>query len=134
MHLDVVREAAVAAERGQTDRALDLLLDERLGEGWRDELPKPWLGAIRRAAANLGPLLAGTVTESVAAEAMRRVDVDTVLLVREDAAELACRTIEVLESLLPRARVETVAGTGSPAGSGPDWAMVIARVLAAPGA
>ena len=39
------RAAADAADKGRTDRALDLLLDARWGPGWRDRLPRPRLAA-----------------------------------------------------------------------------------------
>ena len=55
----MMQEAAVLAEKGQTDRALDLFLGARIGADWRERFSKPRLGAIRRSAGNLAPLLAG---------------------------------------------------------------------------
>ena len=60
-HLEMMQEAADLAEKGQTDRALDLFLGARIGADWRDRFSKPRLGAIRRSAGNLAPLLAGMV-------------------------------------------------------------------------
>ncbi|HET7092572.1 MAG TPA: alpha/beta fold hydrolase, partial [Thermomicrobiales bacterium] len=50
-------EATALASKGQTDRALDRWLDPVWGRGWRERLPRARLGAIRRHAGALGPLL-----------------------------------------------------------------------------
>ncbi|MCA9876283.1 MAG: alpha/beta fold hydrolase, partial [Thermomicrobiales bacterium] len=56
-HLEALAQAADASYKGLTDRALDLYPGVRWGTGWRDHVPKPRLGAIRRAAPSLAALL-----------------------------------------------------------------------------
>ena len=100
----MMQEAADLAEKGQMDRALDLFLGARMGTDWRDRFSKPRLGAIRRSAGNLAPLLAGTVAAPIDRDALRRLDMPVVLLVKDDAEVLERVTVETLASLLPRAR------------------------------
>ena len=128
-HLEMMQEAALLAEKGQTDRALELFLGARIGGDWRDRYSKPRLGAIRRSAGNLAPLLAGTAAP-IDSDALRRLDMPVVLLVHEDAEDLECVTVETLASLMPRARVATVPlGVDEELGSGSEWVEAIAEVL-----
>ena len=102
-HLEMMQEAAGLAEKGQTDRALDLFLGARIGADWRDRFSKPRLGAIRRSAGNLAPLLTGMIT-AIDLHALERLDMPIVLLVKENAEALERGTVETLASLVPRAQ------------------------------
>jgi pimeloyl-ACP methyl ester carboxylesterase len=111
-HLDAIREAATAADKGLTDRALDRYLDVRLGVGWRDQLPKSRLGAIRRAAVNLGPLLAGMAEQPVDRTMLARIQAPVTLLTRDDAPDVARWISEALALSLParfHPQVKTIA-------------------------
>jgi pimeloyl-ACP methyl ester carboxylesterase len=99
-HFDAIREAATAADKGLTDRALDRYLDVRLGVGWRDHLPKPRLGAIRRAAVNLGPLLAGMAEQPIDRTMLARIEAPVTLLTRDDAPDVERWVSEALAELL----------------------------------
>ena len=128
-HLEMMREAADLAEKGQLDRALDLFLGARIGADWRDRFPKPRLGAIRRSAGNLAPLLAGTMSP-ITLDALNSLDMPVVLLVRDDAAALERVTVETLASLLPRARITTLpVESHDELASGSGWTEAIAEAL-----
>jgi pimeloyl-ACP methyl ester carboxylesterase len=129
-HLEALAAAASAAEKGQTDRALDLFLDERRGAAWRERLPKPRLGAIRRSAASLGALLAGILAEPIGRQALRDLTVPVTLLVSDDASPLERGSVEAVTAVLPRARIEPLA---SVAGVDADLAPAMARALAGSG-
>ena len=126
----MMQEAAVLAEKGQVDRALDLFLGARMGADWRDRFSKPRLGAIRRSAGNLAPLLAGTVAAPIDPDALTRLDMPVVLLVKEDAEVLERVTVETLASFIPHARIATLPpGTKDQLDSGSEWTDAIAEVL-----
>jgi pimeloyl-ACP methyl ester carboxylesterase len=128
-HLEIMDEAAALAEKGQTDRALDLFLGARIGPNWRDRFSKARLGAIRRSAGNLAPLLAGTAALIDPGE-LGRLDLPVVLLVKDDAVELERVTVETLASFLPRARIERVlVEAGVELVGGPEWTKAIVEVL-----
>jgi hypothetical protein len=125
----MMREAADMAEKGQLDRALDLFLAARIGADWRDRYSKPRLGAIRRSAGNLAPLLAGTMSP-ITRDALNNLDMPAVLLVRDDAAAVERVTVETLASLLPRARITTLpAEPHDELASGSGWTEAIAEAL-----
>ena len=129
-HLEMMQEAADLAEKGQMDRALDLFLGARIGTDWRDSFSKPRLGAIRRAAGNLAPLLVGTVGAPIDLDAVRRLDMPVVLLVKENAEILERVTVESLASLVPRARITTVAPRSpEQLTGGSEWTEAIAEAL-----
>jgi pimeloyl-ACP methyl ester carboxylesterase len=129
-HLEMMQEAADLAEKGQMDRALDVFLGARMGTDWRDRFSKPRLGAIRRSAGNLAPLLAGTIGAAIDADALRRLDVSVVLLVKEDAGVLDRVTVETLASLVPRARITIVPQQSTERlASGSEWTEAIAEAL-----
>jgi 3-oxoadipate enol-lactonase len=129
-HLEMMQEASFLAEKGQMDRALDLFLGARMGEGWRDRFSKARLGSIRRSAGNLGPLLAGTGAAPTDPDALNRLDMPVVLLVKEDAEDLERVTVETLASLIPHARIATVPlGSHEQLAIGPEWRDAIAKVL-----
>ena len=133
-HLETVEQAAVAAEKGQMDRALDLFLGARIGADWRDRFPKPRLGAIRRAAGNLGPLLTGLAADSIDRGALGRIDVPATLLLRPDTPALERAMAEVLASLFPRTRITVVSlGPRDQPDCGAEWFEAISRELLAHG-
>jgi pimeloyl-ACP methyl ester carboxylesterase len=128
-HLEMMQEAADLAEKGQMDRALDLFLGARIGADWRDRFSKPRLGAIRRSAGNLAPLLVGTISP-ISPNALDSLDMPVVLLVRDDAEVLERVTVETLASLLPRTRVTTLPSQShDPLARGSGWTEAIAAVL-----
>jgi hypothetical protein len=129
-HLEMLREAASAAEKGQTDRALDLFLGARLGDGWRERMPKPRLGAIRRAAGNLGPLLAGLSAGWLSGDALGRIRMPATVLTSETAPALERDMAERLASLLPRASIEHIQiAVDDRWVQGAGWDAAIARAL-----
>lgn len=132
-HLEMMQEVAVLAERGQTDRALDLYLSARIGADWRDRFSKPRLGAIRRSAGNLAPLLAGTIGAPIDPDALTRLDMPVELVVKVDAEVLERVTVETLASLLPRARIATLPReSNEQLAGGPQWIKAIAEALRSP--
>jgi pimeloyl-ACP methyl ester carboxylesterase len=132
-HLEMMQEAAVLAEKGQTDRALDLYLGARIGADWRDSFSKPRLGAIRRSAGNLAPLLAGTIGAPIDPDALTSLDMPVELLVQDDAEVLPRVTVETLASLLPRARIATLPrASNEQLAGGPEWIEAIAEALGSP--
>jgi pimeloyl-ACP methyl ester carboxylesterase len=129
-HVEMMQEAADLAEKGQMDRALDLFLGARIGTDWRDRFSKPRLGAIRRSAGNLAPLLAGTAGAPVDLDALKRLDMPVVLLVKADAEVLQRGTVETLASLVPRSRITTVAPQSTEQlASGSEWTGAILEAL-----
>jgi pimeloyl-ACP methyl ester carboxylesterase len=128
--LDMMQEAAVLAEKGQMDRALDLFLGARMGADWRDRFSKPRLGAIRRSAGNLAPLLAGAIATPIDPAALEILDIPGALLVNADADLLERVTVETLASLMPKARITTVPRVANESlVSGSEWTEAIAEVL-----
>jgi pimeloyl-ACP methyl ester carboxylesterase len=129
-HLEMMHETAILAEKGQTNRALDLFLGSRIGEDWRDRFSKPRLGAIRRSAGNLAPLLAGMIAAPISRGALERLDMPIVLLAKDDARILERVTVETLASLMPRARITTLPpGSHHQLASGSGWTEAIAEAL-----
>lgn len=131
---ETIAEAASAAAKGQTDRALDLYLGIRWGAGWRDHLSKPRLGAIRRAAASLGPLLGGMAPEHLDRGALRSINRPLTLLLRQDAPAFERWNAEALALLVPGAGVQTVSIPEIDEGRAvvtPEWAPVLIRALSA---
>ena len=132
-HLEMMQEAAVLAEKGQADRALDVFLAARMDANWRDHFSKPRLGAIRRSAGNLVPLLAGTVGAPIDPDALTSLDMPVGLLVRDDAEVLERVTVETLVSLLPRARITTLPrDSNKQVAGGPEWTEAIVEALRPP--
>ena len=128
-HLAMMQEAALLAEKGQTDRALDLFLGARIGADWRDRYSKPRLGAIRRAAGNLAPLLAGTVSP-IDPDAISRLDMPVVLLVKDGAEDLERVTVETLALLMAWARIRSLPrDSDAQLAGGPEWIEGVAEVL-----
>jgi pimeloyl-ACP methyl ester carboxylesterase len=128
-YLEMMQEAAGLAEKGQLDRALDLFLGARIGADWRERFSRPRLGAIRRSAGNLAPLLAGSIS-SIDPDALTRLDMPVALLVRDDAEDLERVTVETLASLMPHARIATVSlDSDQQLASAPEWIRAIAGAL-----
>jgi pimeloyl-ACP methyl ester carboxylesterase len=134
-HLEMMEEAAALAEKGQTDRALDLFLGAQMGADWHDCFSKPRLGAIRRSSGNLAPLLVGTVSAPIDLDALTSLDMPVWLLARDDTEVLERATVEILGSLLQRARIGALPpGPNEQMAISPEWRDVIAAVLtSAPG-
>jgi pimeloyl-ACP methyl ester carboxylesterase len=129
VHLEMMQEAAILAEKGQTDRALDLFLGARIGANWRDRFSKPRLGAIRRSAGNLAPLLAGMISP-IDRDALKKLDMPIVLLVKDDAAALERVAVETLASLLLSARITSLPReSDEQRASGSEWTEAIVEVL-----
>jgi pimeloyl-ACP methyl ester carboxylesterase len=129
-HLEMMQEAAILAEKGKADRALDQFLTARIGADWRDRFSKARLGAIRRSAGNLAPLLAGTVAAPIDPDALTRLEMPVVLLVKDDAELLERVTVETLASFIPHVRIATLPpGTKDQPASGSEWTEAIAEVL-----
>lgn len=95
--------AASAAGKGLTDRALDALLDHRLGRGWRDRLARPRLAAIRRNAGSLGAILGGMSGQEMAPDAMRELAVPALVVARGAASAPAALGADRLAAALPGA-------------------------------
>lgn len=131
-HGEMLRDAAAAAEKGQIDRALDLFLGMRRGENWREGLPKPRLGAIRRAAGNLGPLLTGMSANPFEPEDLGRMAVPAMIVLGDDASVFERELANGLAARLPLGRLARIArepDRESALGSG--WIPAIARALVA---
>jgi pimeloyl-ACP methyl ester carboxylesterase len=102
---DTLRQAAAAAEKGQTDKALDLYFGIRMVEAdWRDGLPKARLAAMRRAAGNLAPLLAGTTNAPFAAHELNETAIPVTILIAEGAPVSERQMAESVAAFAPRAR------------------------------
>ena len=129
-HLERMREAAAQAEKGQADRALDLFLGVRIGADWRDRFSKQRLGVVRRSSGNLAPLLAGTASTPIAPDALTSLGMPVWLLATDDTEVLERATVEIIASLLPRARIGTLpSGPNEQMATGPAWTDAIAAVL-----
>jgi pimeloyl-ACP methyl ester carboxylesterase len=126
-----MRAAAEAATKGQTDRALDLFQEARMGLAWRDRVPKGSFAAARRAAANIGPLLTGTLNAAAMAD-FATIAGPVMVLVGENAPPRERETAQLLRARLPLASVERLpAEPGEPMTLGPDWVAAIVASLEA---
>ncbi|MCA9880689.1 MAG: alpha/beta hydrolase [Thermomicrobiales bacterium] len=130
-HLEAVAQAADAAYKGQTDRALDLYPGVRWGTGWRDHIPKARLGAIRRAAPSLGALLT-TLGQSAADETLAAVHTPVTMLVRRNSRNAEQWNAEALALRIPGAGVLNVEiEPGIPPAE--TWTAAIVKSLGRPG-
>lgn len=133
-HLKVFVEAIDAAYKGLTDRALDLFPGVRWGAGWRERTAKPRLGAIRRAAANLRPLLAGIGADQMDQAALRSIQAEVTVLVRADSDPFERWNAEAVALLVPGSGIQTVTiphpDIGQPV-IAPEWTPVLTRTLSA---
>lgn len=131
-HLAVIQEAALAADKGLTDRALDLYLGARLGSGWRERLSKPRLGAIRRSTGSLAPFLATLAAERVDRDALRGLTAPLTIFVEPDAMPIVGWTAETLTSFFPDASVvQRDAPPGTDRADDQPWTSEIAQILIA---
>ncbi|MGH2558019.1 MAG: alpha/beta fold hydrolase [Thermomicrobiales bacterium] len=109
------RAAADDAYKGVIDLALDRYLRPRWGPGWKAEVTKPRLGAIRRNAGSLAGLLPAldgyTIHRSDAAD----VPAPTLVIAGDDATPLDRAICARLAEALPAGQHETV-----PFGSRPN--------------
>jgi hypothetical protein len=112
--LETLREAADAAGKGQTDRALDLYLGMRLDGDWRDRLPKARLGAMRRAAGNLAPLLSGAINPALGKATLDRIDVPVTILVASNAGAQHRHVADALTARVPQSRLVTSTANREP--------------------
>ena len=110
---DAAREASDLAGRGQSDRALDRWLEPRRGRGWRDRLSRAQLGAVRRHAAALGPILAAESTHAPRPEGLADLSAPTLLLRLADAPALDRAVAERLAAI-PGARSVVLAPSVAP--------------------
>ena len=123
--------AAAAAGKGQTDRALDALLEPRLGRGWQARLPRLQLAAIRRYAGSLGALLGGAEGHEPAPAGIRALAMPALVLRHAAAPEPDALVAERLAGLLPAASAPLPTGTADDARTlSPSDPEVIAAALA----
>ena len=108
------RDAADAAYKGLTDRALDRYLDPRWGSGWRERLARPRLGAVRRHAASLAGTLDALDGLEVGAEDTAAVPVPTLVACRLEAPPLVRGTAARLAARLPGCRLVDLPAALSP--------------------
>lgn len=131
---EAIADAASAAGKGQTERALDGYLGVQWGSGWREHVSRTRLAAIHRAAASLGPLLVGMAPEGFDRVALQRIAIPVTLLLRDDAPAYERWTAEALSRGIPGSGVQAVSLSSVDAGRGAlsaEWAVVLARVLRA---
>ncbi|MCC6315840.1 MAG: alpha/beta fold hydrolase [Thermomicrobiales bacterium] len=106
---ELLSTAAVAADKGMTDRALDILLNPRWGAEWRARLPRPRLSAIRRNAGSLGAILGGASVEGPTAQMLEGFNAPTLVLVGANASERDRLVAERLAAALAGASLERAA-------------------------
>ncbi len=106
-----LRVVADLADKGLVDRALDAYLEPRLGPDWRERLPRPRSGAIRRHAAALGPLLAALAAPGIENAIRAGLRAPTLLLRAEGAQPLDRVAIDRLVALAPAVRLAVVPGS-----------------------
>jgi pimeloyl-ACP methyl ester carboxylesterase len=103
----VARQVADLADRGQTDRALDLYLDDRLGPGWRERTERSRLGRLRRHAGALAAALTALDSYLVTPDDVRGIVTPTLLLSSDDPTQVDRLVIERLAAGLPGSHVAT---------------------------
>lgn len=111
----VLEAARNAGERGQLDHALDLVFGARMGDRWRDRLPRARQAAARRNAVNLAPLLAGFLSDPLAADDLKRLQLPVTITRREDSPPVICLTAISLGAMLPRATIAVLESSGEDA-------------------
>ena len=130
-HLEALSQAAEASYKGLIDRALDLYPGVRWGTGWRDHIPKPRLGAIRRSAPSLAALLT-TLGHSATDETLAAVHTPLTMLVRRDSRNAEQWNAEALALRVAGAGVLNVdIGSGIPPAD--VWTTAIVKALGKPG-
>jgi hypothetical protein len=129
--VEALAQAADASYKGLTDRALDLYPGVRWGTGWRDHIPKPRLGAIRRSTPSLAALLT-TLGQAVTDETLAAVHSPVTMLVRRDSRNAEQWNAEALALRIPGAGILNVEiGSGIPPAD--VWTTAIVKALGKPG-
>lgn len=105
-HTQAMQSAANAGEKGQIDRALDLVLGVRVGPDWRERMPKARQGAARRSAGNLAALLTGFLADPMTPEKVRGIPMPVIVLLEPDSMPVVRGTGESLAAGMPQARIE----------------------------
>ena len=130
-HLEALSQAADASYKGLTDRALDLYPGVRWGTGWRDHIPRPRLGAIRRSAPSLAALLT-TLGQAATGETLAAVQTPVTMLVRRNSRNAEQWNAEALALRVPGAGILNVEiGAGIPPAD--VWTSSIVKALGKPG-
>jgi pimeloyl-ACP methyl ester carboxylesterase len=109
------RAAADDAYKGVIDLALDRFLRPRWGPGWKSEVTKPRLGAIRRNAGSLAGLLPALDGYTLHRSDVAAVTTPALVIAGADATILDRAICARLAEALPNGRLETV-----PFGSRPN--------------
>lgn len=104
-HAAALRAAAAAADRGQLDRAIDLVFAVRVGPEWREQVPKSQQGAARRSAANLAPILSGFLSMPDRVASWHSIAAPVTIVCADSAPFVIRMTCEHLTSLLTLARI-----------------------------
>ena len=102
-HEDRLHAAADAADRGQRDRAIDLLFGLRVGANWRDRLSTSQQAAARRGAADLAPLLNGSLAAFRDESALSAIETPVRIMFSADAPRVVKLVSARLDEVLPRA-------------------------------
>jgi pimeloyl-ACP methyl ester carboxylesterase len=98
--------AANFGDRGQLDRALDLVIGARFGEDWRARLPRSAQAAARRNAVNLAPLLAGFLADPLAPGDLAGIEAPVTILLPDGAMPVIRQTGAWLAVALPHTQTE----------------------------
>ena len=96
-----VANIADLANKGSLDRALDLFYGTRHGPAWRTDLSRAQLGAMRRHAAAVGPLLTTAYSYQPAP-----ITQPTLTLIRPEQPELDRLVADRLHGLIPGSELE----------------------------
>jgi pimeloyl-ACP methyl ester carboxylesterase len=132
-HPEVIARAADAAAKGSTDRALELFMGLRLGDAWREGLPRTRLGAMRRAVASLAPLLNGMASDHFDPEAAPGFP-GAMTVLRPENDDFGRWTAEALVGLLPQSVVQQETYPRAKAilpPADPEWLPALQSTLAA---
>ena len=127
---DTRTSASMAATKGMTDRALDTLLDPRLGPGWRARMEKPRLAAIKRYGGALGPILSGAEGQEPAPEVFAALAMPALVLLAPSPPEIDALTAARLATLLPAGSLDVIADSRDPHALHPDDSAVISALTA----
>ncbi len=101
----LARQAADLADRGQTDRALDLYLDDRFGPGWRERTARSRLGRLRRHSGALAAALTALDTYPVTPDDVRAIALPAAVVPDPDASAVERLVVDRLAALLPDVRL-----------------------------
>lgn len=113
----VERDAADAAYKGLTDKALTTLLDYRWGPEWQTRLSRVQLAAIRRNAGSLAATLPSLDNYAMSKQDLSRLTLPVLLIQGLSPHPIYPLIVDRLAAWLPNARVETVPAAAEPAAS-----------------